>query len=254
MKNGEAPQHLISWAPSDWLTSRVRARSAMTGDYLLRTVYFELLNVLYANGGEVPANPEALSDLLLLPPDEIEKRLPVLLNIGSILIEDNMVRQPRVSKELKRYDSLTEKRRQAARVRWDSDSDASALQTDANALQVQSGAMHGAMAMAMAKATAREKEEGNPMAVEVYDYWRDTTKSSVRSKRVEQSILARILLRLKDGFSVSDLKRCVDVARHDDFYIEKGYYRQPDVIFRNAERVQSLLARIATAKARPLPL
>lgn len=243
MKNGEAPQHLVSWAPNDWLTSRVRARSALQQDWMLRTVYFELLNVLYANGGDVPADPSCLSDLLLLPADEIERRLPVLVEIGSITVADGVVRQPRVTKELRRYDELTMKRREAARIRWDTD--ASAKHVNASAEQVQSNAMHGAMA----KATATAKD-----ANEVLTYWKETTGCKVRSSAVEAQYLKRIAARLRDGLTVEELKRCVDVAKRDPFYVEQGYFRQPDVIWRNAERVQSLLSKVDHARSRPLPL
>jgi hypothetical protein len=119
MKAGETPQHIIYWAPSDWLTSRVRSRSAMTADPMLRTVYFELLNVLYANGGEVPSEPEALADLLMLPAGEVDRCLPLLRDLGSVTLDNGNVRQPRVTKEIERYKVLSGKRRKAAQARWD---------------------------------------------------------------------------------------------------------------------------------------
>lgn len=91
-------------------------------------------------------------------------------------------------------------------------------------------------------------------AVEVFDYWTERTGTSVRSPKVRQTILARISARLKEGYRPEDLKRCVDYARYDPFYAEKGYAKQPDVIWRNGERVQSILSRCAVAAARPLPL
>lgn len=67
-------------------------------------------------------------------------------------------------------------------------------------------------------------------------------------------MLKRIAARFADGFAEADLKRCVDVACADEFYVQRGYYKQPDVIFRNAERVASLLARLDHARSRPIPL
>lgn len=74
--------HLMRWAPQDWRTSRVRMRSAMTGDRDLRLVYFEALNALHENGGRVPSDPVKLADLLLIPADVIAAKLPVLLELG----------------------------------------------------------------------------------------------------------------------------------------------------------------------------
>lgn len=77
-----AKTHLMRWAPQDWRTSRVRMRSAMTGDRDLRLVYFEALNALHENGGRVPSDPVKLADLLLIPSDVIAAKLPVLLELG----------------------------------------------------------------------------------------------------------------------------------------------------------------------------
>lgn len=98
--------HIMRWAPQDWRTSRVRARSAMTGDHMLRLVYFEALNALHEAGGELPADPEALADELMLPAEEIARCLPILAAIaqrggrGGLLVEDGLVRNPRVVEDL----------------------------------------------------------------------------------------------------------------------------------------------------------
>lgn len=245
MKHGTAPQHLVSWAPNDWLTSRTRARSAMTGDAMLRTVYFELINVLYANGGELPSDARGLSDLLLLPVGEIERTLPILCEIGSIEVDGGVLRQPRVSRELQRCQELTSKRRAAARTRWD----ASGMQTDAD----EKSALQGALAIGSGSGSGSGEKE-HKAARDVFAHWTERAHTKPKSSKVEASVLKRIDARLRDGFTPDDLKRCVDVACADEFYVQRGYYKQPDVIFRNAERVQSLLARREHAAARPLPL
>lgn len=91
-------------------------------------------------------------------------------------------------------------------------------------------------------------------ARDVLGYWSEKAHTKPRSAKVEAAIIKRIDARVKDGFSPADLKRAVDVACADEFYVAKGYYKQPDVIFRNAERVQSLLARVEHARAKPVPL
>ena len=92
------------------------------------------------------------------------------------------------------------------------------------------------------------------VAQEVLDYWRERTQTHPRSSKVTAAVLQRIQRRLDDGFGPDDLKKCVDYALYDEFYIQHGYAKQPDVLFRNAERVQSILARVQTISRRPLPL
>lgn len=92
------------------------------------------------------------------------------------------------------------------------------------------------------------------VAYDVYLYWVEKTKTTVRSDKVKQTTLDRIRRRLDDGFGPDELKRCVDFALADEFYREHGYHKQPDVMFRNAERVQSILSRVQTISRRPLPL
>ena len=91
-------------------------------------------------------------------------------------------------------------------------------------------------------------------AVEVFDYWAEKTGTRLRSPKVREATLSRISRRLSEGFGPDDLKRCVDFAMWDEFYAKQGYYKQPDVIWRSGERVQSLLARYSHAASRPLPL
>lgn len=77
-----AKTHLMRWAPQDWRTSRVRMRSAMTGDRDLRLVYLEALNALHEHGGVLPSDPAALADLLAIPADVIGAKLPALYELG----------------------------------------------------------------------------------------------------------------------------------------------------------------------------
>lgn len=76
----------------------------------------------------------------------------------------------------------------------------------------------------------------------VLDHWIGLG-GNVREAGVRRKYLARINARLKDGFSVSDLKQCADFAWADSFYLKKKYHKQPDVIWRDAERVAGILAK-----------
>lgn len=91
-------------------------------------------------------------------------------------------------------------------------------------------------------------------ASDVYDYWRERAGVVVRSPKVKDKTLTRIRARLADGFAPDELKRCVDFALHTDFYYERGYHRDPAVIWRNTERVHSILERVRAISSRPLPL
>lgn len=104
--------HIMRWAVQDWRTSRVRARSARTDDLALRTIYLELLFALHEAGGELPADPEALADDLMLPAEEIARCLPLLAQIarqpgarGGILVEGGVIRNARVSEDLGRTEA-----------------------------------------------------------------------------------------------------------------------------------------------------
>lgn len=99
--------HIMRWAPQDYRTSRVRMRSAMTADPMLRTVYLELLNALHECGGELPSDSDVLADELLLPAAEIARCLPILAELGrhsargGIVLENGVVRNVRVCEDLR---------------------------------------------------------------------------------------------------------------------------------------------------------
>jgi len=96
--------------------------------------------------------------------------------------------------------------------------------------------------------------QGDLVADDVYVYWTEKTQTHLRSEKMKTATLNRIRLRLDDGFGPDELKRCVDFAMADEFYRERGYHKQPDVLFRNPERIHSILARVKAIGERPLPL
>ena len=259
MRSGEAPHHIIGWAVQDWLTAKIRTRTLLTGDLVLRCVYFELLNVLYANGGAVPRDPTALVDLLMVPVDEVERCLPLLERLGYVTVTEGQVRNERVTRTLLELDSVRARRANGgfAGARYGS---LGGRPKTTRALKVRSsespqGDSETPSGIGIGKEQGKEQERNNENPEsEVLAYWTERAHVRLRSRKVEQAVERRIAARLKDGFSTDDLRRAVDVACADEFYVQKGYYKQPDVIFRNAERVQSLLARREAAAARPLPL
>lgn len=114
--------HFMPWASQDYLTCRVRMRSAMTGDHMLRTVYFEALNGLHENGGTLPADPQVLADKLLLPADEIARCLPILDAIGrapgrgGLVVEEGVIRNRRVSDDLQAQNAYREHQSEVGRI------------------------------------------------------------------------------------------------------------------------------------------
>jgi hypothetical protein len=89
--------HAMSWFPADWRSSRVRMRSALSGDPWLRVVYRELLDSLWEHGGSVPDDAEWLADDLAIPAEHITQALPTLVSIGSIVRDGGTLRNERIS-------------------------------------------------------------------------------------------------------------------------------------------------------------
>ena len=84
----------------------------------------------------------------------------------------------------------------------------------------------------------------------VMAYWSDRTETKLRTDKSVTATLRRIRQRLRDGFSEADLRACVDFALRDEFYVEKGYAKNPHVLWKDAPRVEDLLRR---SKAPPPP-
>lgn len=100
--------HIQRWAPQDYRTSKVRARSIRTSDPMLRLVYLEILFALFERGGELPDDLEVLTDELGLPAEQIAAALDTLSRLqasdaasrGGILRGGGRISNPRVSEEL----------------------------------------------------------------------------------------------------------------------------------------------------------
>jgi hypothetical protein len=114
--------HIARFAVQDWRTSKIRARSSTTQDPMLRTVYFEILLALYESGGRLPADPELLSDTLLLPAEEISRCLPILLKFGQsgrggLQLQDSYIHNARVDEDLEEEKEYRLKQAERGRLR-----------------------------------------------------------------------------------------------------------------------------------------
>ena len=99
-----------------------------------------------------------------------------------------------------------------------------------------------------------DKQTFSADAEAVFGYWRERTGTNPRSEAVRTKALGRISKRLGEGFSAADLKACVDFALSDAFYVEKGYAKDPAVIWKDSERVQANASRapVKTQKQKPV--
>ena len=98
--------HFMRFSVQDWRTSRVRSRSVTTADPLLRLFYLEALIAMYEHGGTLPCDSEALSDIVMLRVEDVERCLPVLLDLGKrgrggfIRVGDDRITNQRVVDDL----------------------------------------------------------------------------------------------------------------------------------------------------------
>jgi hypothetical protein len=99
---------------------------------------------------------------------------------------------------------------------------------------------HAPVTQAEAEAEANNRTSAPADADVVLAYWSERTCTNLRSGKVRDKTLSRIRARLKDGFSVADMKACVDYALESEFYRGKGYHKDPAVLWKDAERVQKL--------------
>jgi hypothetical protein len=97
-----------------------------------------------------------------------------------------------------------------------------------------------AEAEAEAEAETENRKSASADADAVLAYWSERSCTNLRSGKVRDKTLSRIKARLKDGFTVGDLKACVDYALEDEFYRSKGFHKNPAVLWKDAERVEKL--------------
>lgn len=84
---------------------------------------------------------------------------------------------------------------------------------------------------------------------EVFYGWEKLTDTKTRSEAVRTKIVNRIKARLKDRCTVDQLLGCVEFAKRDEFYREKGYAKNPEVLWKDAARVESLCQRLGQLQA-----
>lgn len=113
-------QHIMRLSVQDWRTSKVRMRSAVTGDRDLRLVYLEILIALYEGGGQLPSDTGLLADVLALPEEVVERCLPILAKMvgdgrGGIVVGDGVISNPRVTEDLADEERYREQQAESGR-------------------------------------------------------------------------------------------------------------------------------------------
>lgn len=90
--------------------------------------------------------------------------------------------------------------------------------------------------------TAPQKPSASMDALRAVEHWQRVTDTTVKSQKVRKAYLKRADERLKEGATLGDLIAAVDHACADDFYVQKGYHKQPAVVWKDHGRVQQLAA------------
>jgi hypothetical protein len=118
MKGGkQPPNHFMSFAPADWITSKRRARWIVEADHVTRLAYLELLFALHNEGGRLHRSdfPAAVG----LAVDLADRALKVILECrGAIQDRKGYLTNPRVTLDLKRLQERSETGRANANKRW----------------------------------------------------------------------------------------------------------------------------------------
>lgn len=84
--------------------------------------------------------------------------------------------------------------------------------------------------------------ESLAFAPSILAHWERISGVHVRSDKVRGKYLRRIEMLLSEGCEADKLKLAASNACKDKFYVERGYHKNPEVIWRNAGRVEQLAA------------
>lgn len=123
MKQGQKPIHIQRWAPADYHNDEhVRLLKARR-DYLTLTFYRHFLDASYTSGGDLPADPEALSAIVEMRKRDVETALRFC--VGRLLFPDgDRLYQSRVRRDVQSELKFREEQRGRGAVsaskRWDS--------------------------------------------------------------------------------------------------------------------------------------
>lgn len=103
MKGGNAPIHIMRWAAADFVGDPVVKLALSRRDYRAIVLYVLVLNWSHIEGGDLPADLEALAAMIGMPKRDVEKGLPLWLeppvDKPKLHIEDTVLFNGRVRRE-----------------------------------------------------------------------------------------------------------------------------------------------------------
>lgn len=100
---------------------------------------------------------------------------------------------------------------------------------------------------------AQQSTAGVSVVNEIFNYYKNVIKP--HRLVVSQKRMSMIKARLREGWSVSELKSAVDGLKNSDFHNARGKYAggtkylTPEIVFRTTEQVEKMLSSNSTKKA-----
>lgn len=79
MKGGKTPIHIMRWAPADYHADEHVKLLKARRDYRTLTFYRHFIDLSFAGGGDLPADPEALAAVVEMPRKDVEHALSFCL-------------------------------------------------------------------------------------------------------------------------------------------------------------------------------
>lgn len=100
MKGGHKPIHIMRRAPADVVNDPVIKLQLARGDRDSVLFYLLFMDWSFIEGGDLPADPEALAAVMGFPEKLVRRVLPIWVEAGKLKIEDTCVFNPRVRAEV----------------------------------------------------------------------------------------------------------------------------------------------------------
>jgi hypothetical protein len=126
VKGGKTPIHIQRWSPADYQADEHVRLLYARRDWRTLTFYRTFLDVAFMQGGDLPAEPEALSACLRMPVADVRKALDYCLD-RLIHEEHGRLFQGRLRRDVKAELEFRESQRVRANMRWHPDGNALAL-------------------------------------------------------------------------------------------------------------------------------
>lgn len=126
MKGGQKPIHIMRWAAADFVNDPVVKLALARRDYAAIVLYVLVLNWSHIEGGDVPADVEALAAVIGMPKAVVERALPFWLNPPidkpKLFIEETCLYNGRVRREVHEElafrDEQSKRGAEGAKRRW----------------------------------------------------------------------------------------------------------------------------------------